>query len=50
MNNETKPKRLYTEAQIRAVKAFHERHRESKEYKLNEEKILYERKGFLYSI
>ncbi len=28
-NNETKPKKVYSEAQIRDVKAFHERHRNS---------------------
>jgi len=33
-NNETKPKKVYTEAQIRAVKTFHERHRNSEEYKI----------------
>ena len=33
-NNETKPKKEYTEAQIRAVKTFHERHRNSEEYKI----------------
>jgi hypothetical protein len=28
-NNETKSKKVYSEAQIRDVKAFHERHRNS---------------------
>ena len=34
-NNEEliKPKRVYTEAQIRAVKAYHERHRDTEEFK-----------------
>ena len=32
-NNEIKPKRVYTEAQIRAVKTYHERHRSSEEFK-----------------
>ena len=32
-NEEVKPKRVYTEAQIRAVKAYHERHRDSEEFK-----------------
>jgi hypothetical protein len=32
-NEEVKPKRVYTEAQIRAVKAYHERHRNSDEFK-----------------
>ena len=32
-NEEVKPKRVYTEAQIRAVKAYHERHRDSDEFK-----------------
>jgi hypothetical protein len=32
-NEEVKPKRVYTEAQIRAVKAYRERNRDSEEYK-----------------
>ncbi len=32
-NHESKPKRVYTEARIQAVKEFHERHRNSEEYK-----------------
>ena len=32
-NEEVKPKRVYTEAQIKAVKAYRERNRESEEYK-----------------
>jgi hypothetical protein len=32
INNEIKPKKVYTNAQNRAVKAFHERHRNSEEY------------------
>ena len=32
-NDEIKPKRVYTEAQIRAVKTYHERHRSSEEFK-----------------
>ena len=32
-NEEVKPKRVYTEAQIRAVKAYHEKHRNSEEFK-----------------
>ena len=32
-NEEVKPKRVYTETQIRAVKAYHERHRDSDEFK-----------------
>ena len=32
-NGEVKPKRVYTEAQIRAVKAYHEKHRNSEEFK-----------------
>ena len=35
-NNEPKPKKVYSEAQIRAVKAFHERHRDSEEYKMRQ--------------
>ena len=31
--NEIKPKKVYTEAQIRAVKTYHERHRSSEEFK-----------------
>ena len=31
-NDEIKPKRVYTEAQIRAVKTYHERHRSSEEF------------------
>ena len=34
INDEIKPKKVYTEAQITAVKAFHERHRNSEEYKI----------------
>ena len=32
-NDEIKPKRVYTEAQIRAVKVLRDRHRDSEEYK-----------------
>ena len=32
-NDGIKPKRVYSAAQIKAVKAFHERHRNSEEYK-----------------
>ncbi len=32
-NEEVKPKRVYTEAQIRAVKTYHEKHRSSEEFK-----------------
>jgi hypothetical protein len=32
-DEEVKPKRVYTEAQIKAVKAYHERNRDSEEYK-----------------
>ena len=32
-NEEVKPKRVYTEAQIKAVKAYLERNRDSEEYK-----------------
>ena len=32
-NGEVKPKRVYTEAQIRAVKAYHQRHRDTEEFK-----------------
>ena len=32
-NEEIKPKRVYTEAQIKAVKAYRERNRDSEEYK-----------------
>jgi hypothetical protein len=36
-NNEgVKPKSVYTEAQIRAVKAFRERQRDSEEYKIKQ--------------
>ena len=35
-NDEIKPKRVYTEAQIRAVKAYHERHRNIEEYKIKQ--------------
>ena len=45
-NNEIKPKKVYSEAQIRAVKAFHERHRNSEEYKIkrrNNSKKAYEK-------
>ena len=31
-----KPKRVYSAAQIKAVKAFHERHRNSEEYKIKQ--------------
>ena len=31
---EVKPKRVYTEAQIRAVKAYHARHKDTEEYKI----------------
>ncbi len=33
-NNEIKPKKVYTEAQIRAARAFRERHRNFEEYKI----------------
>ncbi len=33
-NTEIKPKNIYTEAQIRAVKAYHARHKDTEEYKL----------------
>ena len=33
INDEIKPKRTYTEAQLRAVKAFRERNKDSEEYK-----------------
>jgi hypothetical protein len=36
-NEEVKPKRVYTEAQIKAVKAYHERNRDSEEYKQRKE-------------
>jgi hypothetical protein len=36
INDEIKPKRIYTEAQLRAVKAFRERHRDSEEYKIKQ--------------
>ena len=32
-NEEVKPERVYTEAQIKAVKAYRERNRDSEEYK-----------------
>ena len=32
-NEEVKPKRVYTEAQKRALKAYHERRKDSEEYK-----------------
>ena len=32
-NEEVKPKRVYTEAQIRAIKTYHERHKNSEEFK-----------------
>jgi len=32
-NEEVKPKRVYTEAQKRALKAYHERHKDSEDYK-----------------
>ena len=35
-NDEIKPKRVYSAAQIKAVKAFHERHRNSEEYKIKQ--------------
>ena len=35
-NNETKPKKVYTEAQRRAVKAFRERNKDSEEYKIKQ--------------
>ncbi len=36
-NDEIKPKRVYTEAQLRAVvRAFDERHRDSEEYKIRQ--------------
>jgi len=35
-NDEIKPKRVYTEAQIRAVKVFRDRHRDSEEYKIKQ--------------
>jgi len=36
-NEEVKPKRVYTEAQIKAVKAYRERNRDSEEYKQRQE-------------
>ena len=33
INDEIKPKRTYTDAQLRAVKAFRERNKDSEEYK-----------------
>jgi hypothetical protein len=35
-NDGIKPKRVYSAAQIKAVKAFHERHRNSEEYKIKQ--------------
>ncbi len=35
-NYGTKPKRVYSAAQIKAVEAFHERHRDSEEYKIKQ--------------
>ncbi len=35
-NNEPKPKKVDSEAQIRAVKEFHERHRDTEEYKMRQ--------------
>ena len=35
-NDEIKPKRVYTEAQIRAVKVYHQRHRDSEEFKMKQ--------------
>jgi hypothetical protein len=40
-NNGIKPKRVYTEGQIRAVKAYHERHRNSEDFVLK--KIIFEK-------
>jgi hypothetical protein len=34
INHKIKPKGVYTEAQLRAVKAFRERNRDSEEYKI----------------
>ncbi len=36
INDDIKPKRVYTEAQIKAVNAFRERHRDSEEYKIKQ--------------
>ena len=36
-NEEVKPKRVYTEAQIKAVKANRERNRDSEEYNKDKE-------------
>jgi hypothetical protein len=36
INDEIKPKRVYTEAQLRAVKAFRERNRDSEEYNIKQ--------------
>jgi hypothetical protein len=36
INDEIKPKRVYNEAQLRAVKAFRERHRDSEENKIKQ--------------
>ena len=32
-NDEIKPKRVYTEAQIRAIKTYHQKHRDTEEFK-----------------
>ena len=32
-NEEVKPKRVYTEAQIRAIKTYHQKHRDTEEFK-----------------
>ena len=36
INDEIKPKRAYTEAQLRAVRAFRERNKDSEEYKIKQ--------------
>ncbi len=36
INDDIKPKRAYTEAQLRAVKAFRERNKDSEEYKIKQ--------------
>ena len=36
INDEIKPKRTYTKAQLRAVKAFRERNKDSEEYKIKQ--------------
>ncbi len=36
INDEIKPKRAFSEAQLRSVKAFRERNRDSEEYKINQ--------------